>query len=533
MSWIHKKGLQQPAAVKTRARARLTCTALAVTTVGALLQVSTSTPAQAAGFIPHQYIAKQYTEGLGRAPDQAGWTTWSNYLDTNGCSVTTLKNVSSGILGSPEFNALGYSNEAKVEVAFRAILNREPDAGGFATFNGQTMSYMITHLTASAEFATLAGTICSVPGYKFGTNPPVSINPSGAGYIGNQAGLQALLNAAAPGSTVALAKRSMVSLTSTLTIPAGVTLTTTGNPNPSNYADMGRLARSTNWAGVSVKVMGGAHLQHVWVDGARLRESVYDRERMNIEVAPGNGSSVRYVRSGNPSGATTLLVKGSTATANCSGTLVSNNLFDGYSASNNGIAETDGVSNGCESAQIFNNHFVDLTDVAVILFGFPTTTQASQVYGNTIVQAGNPSNAALSLDGTTSTWPSTTTPVSFVGAAIHDNLIWNSPNVPSTLGIAVGTYALFGPGTKGSGGSITNNTSGSLHVIAETGIAISGHLNVTVTGNTLGWQAGVNPTGNCPQHAVGASVAAGYASGTFQTWTDATYSQCWDYPGHP
>jgi hypothetical protein len=43
-----------------------------ILTAGILLALGAlSVPAQAA--VPHQFIAKMYTEALGRAPDQTGW----------------------------------------------------------------------------------------------------------------------------------------------------------------------------------------------------------------------------------------------------------------------------------------------------------------------------------------------------------------------------------------------------------------------------------------------------------------------------
>lgn len=136
----------------------------------------------------------------------------------------------------------------------------------------------------------------------------------------------------------------------------------------------------------------------------------------------------------------------------------------------------------------------------------------------------------LAFDSSTSTYPTTVSPVSFAGASMHDNRLWSSPSAVSTFAISVGTFAYFGPSTIGTGGSVTNNTSGTLAVTAEAGIGISGQLSTTVTGNTVTWISGDDPTSSCPHAAVGASVTAGYASGTLQAYTDLTYSMCWDRP---
>src|SRR5215472_5512779 len=39
------------------------------------------------GAVPYQFLAKMYTEALGRAPDQPGWQAWVNYFQQNPASA--------------------------------------------------------------------------------------------------------------------------------------------------------------------------------------------------------------------------------------------------------------------------------------------------------------------------------------------------------------------------------------------------------------------------------------------------------------
>ena len=84
--------------------------------------------------IPSQYIAKLYTEGLGRLPDAESLGPRQNYFAQFGCNPTTLREQGLSVLLSPEYQGLGYSNSAKVLTLYRAILSRDPDPAGFRSF---------------------------------------------------------------------------------------------------------------------------------------------------------------------------------------------------------------------------------------------------------------------------------------------------------------------------------------------------------------------------------------------------------------
>lgn len=486
--------------------------------------------ANTGGFVPYQFISKLYTEVLGRGADQSGWSSLVNYFDNNGCSRGSLEYAASSILDSSEFASLNYANPQRVEVLYRSLLNREPDQSGYTSNltglnNGVTWDTIIQGFYNSTEFGNDVAGLCSVYDTGFGTNPPIPLSP-GSGYSGAEPGLQAALNATASGGTVYLAQGAVVPITSTLTIPPGVTLSTTGTPDPAHYANMGRLSRQPGWTGESVGVGAGANLRNVWVDGDRPRETDAVRLRYNVIVYAGTGTHISYDRLGNPAGATNIQLDQIDNALTCTNASVDHNLIDAYSVPHNGpVMQSDGISDGCPTSTVTANTVVDASDVGIILFRGDPTAQASQVYNNTVYQAGHASNAMLAADPETGNTANKTE--DFSQAKIYNNTIWTSPAAPGSFAISDGTDAWFGSTSGiGTGATITNNTSGSLYVYVGSAIDISGMLNTTVTGNGFNYVASTDPNSTCPQEPVGASVSAGLASGTIQPYTDATYSAC-------
>jgi hypothetical protein len=496
--------------------------------------------ATAAAAQPTQFVAKLYTEALGRVPDQAGWADAMSFFDRNGCSQATLKTKGEQIFGSPEYAGLGYANASKALTAYRAVLSSEPDQAGYdnavrALNGGYPFAQFVTDLFDSAAFRAMAATICSADqGYGWGANDAPTAPLGGAGFSGTQAALQAAIDATPAGGTLALAPRAVVRLTGTLFVKAGVTVTTTGAPGLSRYADMGRLVRQPGWRGVSVVLNPGARLERVWVSGARARESAYDRERYSVQVHGGVRAGVIGSRVDNPSGASSIRALGTADGFPCTDMEVTGNLVESYTADYFSVRQTDGISVGCEDTTITGNSVIDATDVALIVFAVsPTVAQASQVSGNTIVAAGHNANAALGADP----WICTAGPDgpgvasrSLAGMNMTGNTFWTGSRTYFQIGISVGTREWFPTnGCNATGGSFTANGTGSGSARVGTGIAVSGVLRTTVTGNspTIALVPGVN---TCPSHAVGASVRDGYASGTIQTYTDALYFGCIYWP---
>jgi Domain of unknown function (DUF4214) len=81
--------------------------------------------------IPTQFLAKMYTEALGRAPDQTGWSAYVSYFQTNGCGAAQLAHVGEQFYASTEFASDYSDNAAKLLTLYRGGLSRDADQGGF------------------------------------------------------------------------------------------------------------------------------------------------------------------------------------------------------------------------------------------------------------------------------------------------------------------------------------------------------------------------------------------------------------------
>ncbi|HEY4464020.1 MAG TPA: DUF4214 domain-containing protein, partial [Streptosporangiaceae bacterium] len=213
-------------------------------------------------YVPAQFIVKQYTEGLGRIPDQPGWQNAVSYFTQNGCTAGSLARFGEAVFASPEYAGLGYSDDAKILTLYRAALNREADPAGLGNWTRQLGSGLpwptvVQKFFTSSEFTALVPTICSgvVDGsgssYYFGTQQATALPVTGTGaQPASEADLEKLLQAAAArgGGSVVLAQKQLVWLTRPLVVPGRVTLTTEGGPDPRHYASMARLVRAPGYA---------------------------------------------------------------------------------------------------------------------------------------------------------------------------------------------------------------------------------------------------------------------------------------------
>ena len=490
--------------------------------------------------VPAQFIAKMYTEALGRAPDATGWQNAINWFTQNGCSQTTLTTYGKSMYLNPEYAGLGYDAAETILTIYRGVLSREPDSlAGFnswASYLNQTnLSTVLDAFFNSAEFAGKWSQICNSNAYSWGAVPALAIGPNGAGFQGGTAfQLQQALTQP-PGSTVWLAPRAVVTADQTIVVPAGVTLATTGPPNRFQYAKMARIVRtalSTSDCpnlGSSphcpvVRLEPGAKLASVWVSGQRPLFG-FSTNHINIYVR-GSGGAVQNSRTDSSAGFSSLVVYGTRdAGALCSNVTVSGNLVTGYASNHTGSEGwSDGISSACEAGTISDNHVVDPTDVGIVLYTAYPYGQSSYATGNIIVSAGLSAYGALAAD-----------PLayggSFAGSLMSGNQFWASPSTHFDIGILVGTMAVFDPdanppnprGQNGSGASVQNNTTANITTTVNTGILIDGMLNATVTQNNL--LVSVLALSPCPQGNVVADWPA-HASGTLQPWSQAAGHGC-------
>jgi hypothetical protein len=535
---------------------------LALNPIAALAQVNFESTERN---FPAQYVTKLYTEGLGRAPDQATWRALIDYYNAAGCNVAALTAHGQSLLTSPEFDSLGYDQDERILAIFRSVMNREispPEQAAWRNWHdqgGQRWPLMLNVLYGSAEFLALSKQICNPqqPGYNFGNVPAATLLPTGVGFSGSLAELQATLDRATPGSTIYLAPHTLIPATQTLRIPAGITLATTNLPRPNQYLKMARIARSGNWQGATIDLLPGAKLVSVWVDGQRgTLPNRYNRPNVNVRMLSGDDTSVINSRISESLGATGIELFGAVTGVVCQRNLVAGNLITTYTSSHTDGSWSDGVSVACENAIVAGNTVIDATDVAIILFNpnpiASGIAQTSQVFDNTIIQAGNSAYGGIAIDAfahpTVAGDPPGVARFSFVGSVFRDNTIWTSQRTHLDIAIAAGTRAWFGARSySGTGGAFLRNTSGNLSITASSGIVVSGLLNTEVRDNVLALRL-VNlqaqavskqpffdrvlslfrpKATNCKQYNVVAAVSQGYASGSIQApAVDRPYDDC-------
>lgn len=522
-----------------RMRVVLLVSAIVVATASAAGAAGSTGPGGGpSGYVPGQYIAKIYTEALGRLPDQQAWQSAADTFSKDGCGTPTLAAFARQIYTSKEFLDLDYDNASRLLALYRGVLNREPDQAGFDHWLSRMSkgtswrSTVDAHLDA-AEFGALTRQICSGAvdsgdtSYNFGTQAPLSIFTTGAGFTGSETELQIQLDKAKPGDTVALAQRAVVVLTSELTVPAGVTLTTTGNPDPAHYANMGRLVRGAPFNREMVALDNGAQLRNVWIDGERDTPKNWAASRADLRLNGGTGTTAADNKISNTAGPSSIFVLGAFDHLPCKDLAVTGNVITAYSSSNYDLDTwTDGVSVTCGDTEVSGNQIVDTSDVAIVLYRASDTIdpvpQASQVHDNTILSAGNSMYGALVADPLFVAKGAHTEQHDFTGAKIYGNTMWTSPNTHFDIGLVAGTRAWFGRNTNtGSGTTITGNTTGDLTARVQIGIAVDGMRDAAVSKNATHW---VHPDGigRCPR--ANFAIDPSTASGTFSPKPDYRHS---------
>lgn len=454
---------------------------------------------------PGQYVAKLFTEVLGRAPDIASWRTWVASFKKTGCSQLPLKWAGQVFFSSSAFNSLGYDNYEKVLVAYRAIMSREPDAGGFKMWvrfldAGGSIADLVNIFYDSSEFGSLSSRICQGGSYGFGSFPALyndTIPSASSGYSGNQSGLQELLNRTPPGGTVYLAQRAVIPITSTLTIPSRVTLATFGNPSVNQYAKMARLVRTSGFDGTIILMSpnpgsGGSALSSVWVSGQRqyLGASPHYAPG-SILSKGGSGGGLWQVRNDLPWGYEQLTMWGTLETSVPCNQTVSGNLFTNYTGRHTEFWQS-AMQTSCDNSVIDGNGFVDFTDGGLVVFG-NGGIQSSRVTNNVFYSAGVSAYTALQVEADLRSGGMTKITNLFGNLIFANNSIFTSPDVHLDIALAIGSNAwaptFAGTGTPAPGYahsiSVTNNR---LKVVAQIGIDVNGMHSVFFSGNSLNYK---------------------------------------------
>jgi Domain of unknown function (DUF4214) len=489
--------------------------------------------------VPSQFIAKMYTEALGRAPDQVGWRHYVEHFREKGCNVVQLKEIGSQFYRSEEFAADYDDNQAKVLTLFRGALNRDPDQAGLDHYvsllsAGMSWESVVNAVFESAEFGGNVAAMCDpgAPNYHFGNQPPPVLMSRGPGFSGSQSELQSSLNGAAFGSTVDLAQMAVIALTSTLIVPSGITLKTHGSPETTSYALMARLTRAATFDGPNVVIQGGGRLSNVWIDGQRHVLGYHkvaggDGDNANIATLGGRSTQVLSNKLSDPQGGTNFFSDGGGPASPCSDQVVRRNLVTAYSSIHGFEFNSDGLTMECEGLTLENNDIVDVSDIGIVLFNAPGVRQHSRVAGNTIVSAGISTNAAISSD------PSTGNPggssLDYRGTIFRDNVLWTGPHTAFDFGIEAGAREFFlspANNSDGFGAAYVNNTTGILSAQVRAGIAVAGMLEVIIANDEhhpLDFIPvpfpPLAPAANCPAGQVIVDASQGHASGRYPTPT--------------
>lgn len=447
------------------------------------------------GAVPSQFIAKMYTEALGRAPDSTGWQTYTNYFVQNGCSQSTLSFIAGGFFDSNEYKAKNYTTSETVLTLYRAVLSREPDPQGFATYkqllqSGTTVGAAARLQAGGSEFQALIGAICSGGAYRQDIALTQAID------IGAGTWTQAQLTACLANTVCSLPQDVVVYLSTPVSIPAGHVLETAGQPSRLAYAKLARLVRNNANTGHLVQMGAGSTLRNVWIGGQRQLFKNYptaDGVRANVtyavsEPTPG---AIQNIRSDFPYQRSHIVTSG------LSYVTIAGNLLVGYSGSHTYDGTwtwaSDGISNGCPNASISSNEIVDPSDEGIVIFGATGIVQASTAFSNTVLHAGLSASGSFGFDTFNCTNGCT-----FTGAGIHDNLIMGGVTIHSDIMLTLGTGPWASPsnipacpssGNCGSGAHMNGNHTiwgdENQRIAVQKAIVVDGMLNADDLGNGL------------------------------------------------
>jgi parallel beta-helix repeat protein len=495
-----------------------------------------------------QWIAKQYTELLGRTPTVSEWQTAESTVLGVKLLIANQKTVDKGIVATTEFANLGYSNTEKAVVLFRAILDRDPqstpEVQNIANIIGSSgINAAIDELyggATAAEAQEVNGEASQAGPYYWGnsyyhgagknTNPnstnAYSHVSSGHFAGGTAQDLQNALDATPSNGTLWLDEGAVVTASGPSTghaaaieITGNKTLATWGVNNRNAYARMARIIRTGSFTYPLIKLNGGT-INYVWVDGNRTQfmqtpaiytnwydwNNVYsggtgcggsgtsypsadERDCMkNISIV-GNSSSVTNSRVQDPLGSTNMKTEPAV-----SGVTISNNLITSYATSHYYGEVSCGSSRGPATCP-------GLWAGGVSADGSNVTISNNQIVDATDVSVVLFGRVNNTVSGNTAIQPGNSAfgafvvdplnlvgpPLDYTGSAIRDNTFWSGWYAHYTVALSAGSRAWFGgSGRIADHVTITNNVVPTgVKIRTGVGVAVDAATNSTVTGNNL------------------------------------------------
>lgn len=514
-----------------------------------------------------QFIAKQFTEGLGRAPTPTEWDKWIRFFSSQrpSCGARPMRVLVRAVFLGPEFARLRYRRVEALSALSRAALNRDLEAATYQRYGVKRWRWLdvVGSLLHGRAFDREASAICRAPrpAYYFDNSVRPLQTATGPGFRGSSAQLQMTLDAKARagGGTVWLARGAVIYVEpqmptgGVIDVPPGVRLATIGRPGPRRYEKMARLVRvgSACLTGppcdqpvviveaAADRSQDGGAVQSVWVDGGGGNARTPAIAGSTVQVLSGENVAITYDRLDAPiprdgGGATVLGLQGigNDPSRPCSSLRALGNLVTVYSSDhflNHRWA--DGITVDCEEARVERNTIVDASDAAIALFGNDGADQRSLIRNNYILSAGNDAYSALDVDphGQCVACPDTTAR-HFVGSSVDHNTFISGPRTGFGFGLNLGIRPLLNFPPDGTGATAKNNSTGTGSARVNVAIAVSGMFHATLTGNT-GRFVLVHING-CPLLKTAAGVTAGLASFASPPppYVDRRIVWCWSTP---
>jgi Domain of unknown function (DUF4214) len=510
----------------------------------------------------NQWIAKQYSEVLGRAAESAGWGFQEGKVYGSNCTLANLKDQGVWFFTTTEFQNRAYTNAQKIVALYRAILNRDPDQAGFngwlaALNSGTPLTTIAGYFYDSTEFGHLLSRICGGMPYYWGNGDAtfeMNANSTNAyGHVadgrfagGTASALQTALNTArpcgmSPGSpcpdpcpsrgTVWLDRGAVITADATIEVPSCVTLDTYAVTNRKTYLQMGRIIRTTNFVGPVIQLDTNSTMNHVWIDGNRNQ---FEQSAQNLNPAALDYTA-SYSNTGTCSGATSGSSYPDDTTRNCMKNVAV--VGDKVTVHSCRIQDPLGstnlkVENGGQTETITNN----------LLLGYATSHYKGEISHTGLWADG------ISFDGTSSTISTNDIVdatdvgvVLFGNKALPDvgdtNTVVDSNNIMNA-GNSASAAADFDPYLSAdyaeynySGTSIQNNTvftslTAHYHIAFSAGtrawFGTKGHWadSPTLTGNVV-------PSGRIIRTGIGIAVDGAYLASVTNNTLNLTLNSAW------
>lgn len=376
--------------------------------------------------VPAQFIVKQYTEFLSRAPS---FQELSAIHGSFPCTPSALSEYSRSVMNSAEYRSHGLTLRDTVRAMYRGLLNREPDQGGWDWHSQTSEDTAFRAIVGSQEYRALVARICNGTGTGYGWG--VSSFNSTIGFHE----IKQRIETALPGAIIELPSGASIAVTEPIRIPPGVTVRGQG----SHYLKWPTFYRSGTFDEAMFTLANGSALSAVYIDGRKTSHPQNVPGAVNVTIK-GSNAAVYGIRADNVAGWASVLCAPFPVNR---GVYIAGNLIIGYGNARIRGQWADGISLACDQATAIGNTIVDATDVGIILFSdWVTNSNSSRVMFNRVLQAGNDTWGMIGLD------QSPGADKSFASASFEANELFTAPRTKTRVGILDGTRTWYGPSSN-------------------------------------------------------------------------------------